>query len=152
VAVQVNTLGAQRCAQLAQSFSRAQLLMHVSTAFTNGTRRGPTYERPFTLHDGMNVKRELTTSSGRLDVPREIATALAIPGKTERRLRELGWTDEVEIANEVTEAARQVGMGTAQRYGWQDTYVFTKAMGEMLVVDALRQSPHEKEEDHQVGF
>lgn len=41
-----------------------------------------------------------------------------------------------EAAREV--AYKRYGMSRAARYGWQDTYVYTKALGEMLLGQVAR--------------
>lgn len=35
---------------------------------------------------------------------------------------------------------QELGMQRARQYGWQDTYVFTKALGEMLVGEAVEEA------------
>jgi len=130
LAVGVNTLGAQRCLELARRCRRLRVLVHVSTAFTNGLREGHTRESLF--EDGATIKAEASTSSGRLDVDAEVARAQGLGAAVRARLRAAGMgEEEAEAAAEA--ALRDEGMRAARERGWQDTYVFTKAMGEMLV-------------------
>jgi len=133
VAVKINTLGAQRCAELARRCPRLEVLVHVSTAFVNGQREGYAAEAPFAY--GVPIKAEVSTSGGRVDVEGEVARALALPGKVRARLAAAGARGE-ELESAVTDELRREGMRSARRRGWQDTYVYTKALGEMLLARA----------------
>lgn len=130
MAIQINTLGAARCLELAKQCPKLRVLVHVSTAFTNGTREGYTKEMPF--EHGVPLKSELSTSSGALDVEGEIARALGMGEEVRTRLEARGLSGDA-LDSAAGEELRQRGMRISQRHGWQDTYVFTKAMGEMLV-------------------
>eukprot|EP00854_Cymbomonas_tetramitiformis_P003210 gene3210-4056_t len=117
VAVNVNTLGATRVLSFAQQCRRCQLMVHVSTAYVNGLRIGPISERPFKLGDC--IAQELRGDAApSLDVNKMIRLAATLKDNPKA-----GGDDE----------AKMIGLRQAKKHGWQDTYVFTKAMGEMLV-------------------
>lgn len=65
-AVSINTLGAQEVALFATQCRNLVSLVHVSTAFVNGLRRGPTRERLFAMGD--SIAAELHTNTEQLDV------------------------------------------------------------------------------------
>lgn len=63
-AVGVNTLGAREVARFAAGCGRLQSLVHVSTAFANGLRVGPTGETPFAPGDSIASELRLARGSG----------------------------------------------------------------------------------------
>lgn len=129
-AVRLNSLGALECARFAARCSRLASFVHVSTAFVNGQRQGYTAERPFDF--GRTVSVELRRTGDDLDVDAEVAEALAAPGQIAERLRASGLSG-ADLEQAVERELVTMGMQRAAQHGWQDTYVFTKAMGEMLL-------------------
>ncbi|KAK9131348.1 hypothetical protein Sjap_011835 [Stephania japonica] len=100
--------------------------MHVSTAYVNGKREGRILEKPFSLGD--NLAREIAKKSETdsrsyemLDIEAEIETAL--------HARE-SFRD-----GQVNQEMKEMGLERARTFGWDDTYEFTKAMGEMLITN-----------------
>lgn len=61
----------------------------------------------------------------RLDIDAEISLMVST-------LKELT-SDKTRSDRDIKMGMRELGMKRAQRVGWQNTYVFTKAMGEMML-------------------
>ncbi|OVA18798.1 Male sterility [Macleaya cordata] len=123
VALDINTQGPYRLMTFAKRCTKLQLFLQVSTAYVNGQRQGRILEKPFCI--GESIARErvtseiLTGSLPVLDVKAEIKLAL----ESREALQE----------NLVAQKMKELGLERARIFGWQDTYVFTKAMGEMLI-------------------
>ena len=152
VAVNINALGPRRLLRLSRKCPNVMLMCHVSTAFVNGLRRGPASERPFSV--GESIAQELNPDGEGpvLNPYAEVEFALAAgrtaarktdganggnvanggdgsaEGGAERETLTIPSLDPVAEAELV-----QLGSERARLYGWQDTYVFTKAMGEQLL-------------------
>ncbi|EFJ37876.1 hypothetical protein SELMODRAFT_270198 [Selaginella moellendorffii] len=113
VALAVNTKGPLNLLEFAKKCSRLQLFLHVSTAYSNGLRQGRILEKPLaSMSNGIAPP---------LDVWKEI--------------------DSVRNIKATSEELKELGMQRAQLHGWQDTYVFTKAMGETLVTQSRGDVP-----------
>ncbi|KAL5223360.1 hypothetical protein ABZP36_028073 [Zizania latifolia] len=113
VSLDVNVLGVKHLCQLAKKCAGLKVFLHVSTAYAGGDREGLIQEREFeegwTLREGLHLDLEAEL---RLvdDVRREVEE-----GKAQRK------------------AMKELGLARARHFGWSNTYVFTKAMGEMLL-------------------
>ncbi|XP_050383037.1 fatty acyl-CoA reductase 2, chloroplastic [Argentina anserina] len=126
IALDINTKGPCNLMAFAKKCKKLKLFLQVSTAYVNGQRQGRIMERPF--HKGESITGENSTSETSpgfesLDVGNEIKLAMNSTGAYEE--------------NEVAQKMKDLGLERARKYGWQDTYVFTKAMGEMLI-DEIR--------------
>ncbi|TVU30888.1 hypothetical protein EJB05_22538 [Eragrostis curvula] len=118
-AMDINTLGPLRVLSFAHRFQRLKLFMHVSTAYVNGQRQGVVLEKPFRLGD--TIAGELGSSEQKnvvLDIETEIKTAF-------------NYKIHSNSSTTFVKEMKDLGLRRAKLYGWQDTYVFTKAMGEM---------------------
>jgi len=149
-AVALNTLGPAELAAFAAGCPRLEALLQVSTAFVNGSRAGVVAEAPFAL--GTSIAAERAAAAGApppppLDVAAEVALAAGAEAAAraemaaERAARGGGPPGGGGAAEEEAEAERRVralGTARARLHGWQDTYVFTKAMGEMLLAEGVR--------------
>ncbi|GAV86140.1 SET domain-containing protein/Sterile domain-containing protein/NAD_binding_4 domain-containing protein [Cephalotus follicularis] len=122
VAIDINTRGPCHLMGFAKQCTKLKLFLQVSTAYVNGQRQGKIMEKPFCIGD--NIAREFV---------RDI---------TPRFLPILDIQNEIELAtnskenfeeNSVAQKMKELGLQRARKYGWQDTYVFTKAMGEMMI-------------------
>ncbi|PIA60018.1 hypothetical protein AQUCO_00400712v1 [Aquilegia coerulea] len=131
VALDINTLGPCRVLSIAKRCTKLTLFMHVSTEYVNGRRQGVVSEKPFYL--GENIAREKASleSPGRsipvLDVEAEI---------------KMGFDARYAFqGNMVTQKMKDLGLERARMFGWQDTYTFTKAMGEMMIESKRKDIP-----------
>ncbi|XP_071690432.1 fatty acyl-CoA reductase 2, chloroplastic-like [Rutidosis leptorrhynchoides] len=120
VALDINTGGPTRLMSFAKKCKKLNLFLQVSTAYVNGQRQGKIMEKPFNV--GESIARESLIYGKhmpKLNVEDEIKMVL----ETKKFLGE----------NEMGQKLKELGLERAKLYGWQDTYVFTKAMGEMMI-------------------
>ncbi|EOY33482.1 Jojoba acyl CoA reductase-related male sterility protein [Theobroma cacao] len=117
VALGLNTLGAKFVLNFAKKCVKLKVLVHVSTAYVSGERSG------LILENSYNMGETLNGVSG-LDINIEKKVV-------EEKLDELRSQGASE--KEITRAMKDLGIERARMYGWPNAYVFTKAMGEMLV-------------------
>ncbi|KAI7729221.1 hypothetical protein M8C21_015703 [Ambrosia artemisiifolia] len=124
VALDTNTCGPSRLMSFAKRCKNLNLFLQVSTAYVNGQRQGRIMERPFSV--GETIAREshiYGNQMPKLNVEDEIKMVL----ESKKSLGE----------NALAQELKELGLERAKLYGWQDTYVFTKAMGEMMI-DKMR--------------
>ncbi|KAK9921601.1 hypothetical protein M0R45_030105 [Rubus argutus] len=124
IALDINTKGPCHLLAFAKKCKKLKLFLQVSTAYVNGQRQGRIMEKPFSIGEsitGENSTSETPPGFDPLDVENEIKLAMNSKGAYED--------------NEVAQKMKDLGLERARKYGWQDTYVFTKAMGEMLIDD-----------------
>ncbi|KAH9310667.1 hypothetical protein KI387_025702 [Taxus chinensis] len=119
VALETNTKGPSRLMEFGRSCRKLQLFLHVSTAYANGQREGRIVEKPFKM--GESPIKELE------DVPPlNILHEFELARKTLNSLNSLNEHD-------ISRAMKDMAFKRARIYGWQDVYVFSKAMGEMFL-------------------
>ncbi|XP_012485655.2 fatty acyl-CoA reductase 2, chloroplastic [Gossypium raimondii] len=123
VAIDINTKGASHLMGFAKKCKKLKLFLQVSTAYVNGQRQGRVMEKPFDIGDCIareNLIAETTPRSiPELDIEEEFVLARD--------------TKEGCHESELAQKMKELGLQRARKYGWQDTYVFTKAMGEMMI-------------------
>ncbi|GMJ14786.1 FATTY ACID REDUCTASE 2, MALE STERILITY 2 [Hibiscus trionum] len=123
VAMDINTRGACHLMGFAKKCNKLKLFLQVSTAYVNGQRQGRVMEKPFDIGDCIareNLISETTPRSvPELDIEEEFVLARD--------------TMEGCHESEVAQKMKELGLERARKHGWQDTYVFTKAMGEMMI-------------------
>ncbi|XP_048321564.2 fatty acyl-CoA reductase 2, chloroplastic isoform X2 [Ziziphus jujuba] len=125
VALDINTRGPGHLMCFAKKCKRLELFVQVSTAYVNGQRQGRIMEKPFCIGEsiaGENISETSPTFHPKLDIENEINLCLA---------------SKKAFVNNATQKMKQLGLERAKKYGWHDTYVFTKAMGEMMI-DSIR--------------
>ncbi|KAK9128386.1 hypothetical protein Syun_017183 [Stephania yunnanensis] len=132
VALDINTKGPSRLLSFAKKCNKLGLFMHVSTAYVNGKREGRILEKPFSIGDNLakEIARKSKTYSRSyqmLDIEAELKMAL--------NARESFGDDEA------TQKMKEMGLERARNFGWDDTYEFTKAMGEMLLNETIGDTP-----------
>lgn len=117
VALSINTLGTKHVMDFSKKCSKLGMLLHVSTAYVAGERSGIISEEPLRMGEGLN-------GDTNLDIDSEVQLAMTQLYKLRK-----------DRANKFTEkiAMKKLGIQRAQHYGWPNTYVFTKSMGEMIV-------------------
>ncbi|KAF2600729.1 hypothetical protein F2Q68_00007668 [Brassica cretica] len=113
----INTFGALNVLNFAKKCVKGQLLLHVSTAYVCGENSGLFLEKPFTMG-------ETLSGDTKLDINVELELM-------KQKLKELQHQDCSE--QEISQLMKDLGMTRAKLHGWPNTYVFTKAMGEMLM-------------------
>ncbi|XP_024985999.1 alcohol-forming fatty acyl-CoA reductase-like [Cynara cardunculus var. scolymus] len=118
VALALNTFGAKVVLNFAQKCVNIKLFLHVSTAYVSGEKPGLMLETPYYLGDSLNG------TSG-LDIEEERRIV-------EDKLKELK-SDQNADDKSIKLAMIDLGMQRANHFGWPNTYVFTKALGEMIV-------------------
>ncbi|XP_031128582.1 fatty acyl-CoA reductase 2 [Ipomoea triloba] len=123
VALDINTGGPNRLMKFAHQCHKLKLFLHVSTAYVNGQRQGRIIEKPFCIGES-------------------IAGESVVNGNQETSVPKLNVEDEMEMVlsakqglqdGEMAQKMKELGLERANKFGWQDTYVFTKAMGEMMI-------------------
>ncbi|KAI3446393.1 hypothetical protein Pfo_003058 [Paulownia fortunei] len=121
-ALDINTGGPTRLMSFAKQCLKLKLFLQVSTG-----KQGRIMEKPFCIGESIAgetvLYRNHQVSLPKLSVEDEIKIVLESKGALED--------------NSVLQKMKELGMQRAKKFGWQDTYVFTKAMGEMMI-DNLR--------------
>ena len=160
-AVSVNTEGAHNAAQL--SLRTGATLVHISTCFVAGARRGPVFEDEPVVgsypkaHDvaesarvAFSIDAELTGVAAHVARLRAQADDNAVAARFReaavKRLEEEGRdpADEKALRLAVGRERKlwlgqqlvQAGMERAQAWGWPNTYTYTKAMGEQAIAQS----------------
>ncbi|KAG4961175.1 hypothetical protein JHK87_037808 [Glycine soja] len=117
VALGINTLGVMHVLSFAKKCVKLKVLIHVSTAYVCGEKEGLILEDPHHFGVSLNGVPGLDIDMEKKNVEQKLI-----------QLREEGATEhDIELA------MKDLGSERAKMYGWPNTYVFTKAMGEMLV-------------------
>ncbi|KAK9266595.1 hypothetical protein L1049_021660 [Liquidambar formosana] len=123
VAIDINTRGPYRLMSFAKKCKKLKLFLQVSTAYVNGQRQGRIMEKPFCIGD--SIAREILASES----PSSSLPTLDVEGELKLVLD----TKKAFQDNALAQKMKELGLERAKEYGWQDTYVFTKAMGEMII-------------------
>ena len=153
IAVSVNTEGARNAADLCKKTGAT--LVHISTCFVAGARRGPVFEdEPLVGHYPKDLESApFSVDSELKDVDAVVARlraqaddhALAAQFRAAavKRLEEEGRDPADEKALRLAAGRErklwlgaqlvQAGMDRAQAWGWPNTYTYTKAMGEQAI-------------------
>ncbi|XP_062199493.1 probable fatty acyl-CoA reductase 4 [Phragmites australis] len=115
VALDVNVMGVKHMCQLAKKCPNLEVILHVSTAYVTGEKQGLVQERAFnkgeTLREGTHQQLDIEAE---LRLARDSKKQLAAEEEERRAMKELG-------------------LARARGFGWPNTYVFTKALGEMML-------------------
>ncbi|KAK9927277.1 hypothetical protein M0R45_024469 [Rubus argutus] len=118
IALDVNTYGVLRVLSFAKKCLKLEMLVHVSTAYVCGERAG------LILEDFSSMD-ELTKEITKTDL--KIQEKNMVVGKL-NELKAQGASEKV-----ITNTMKDLGAARAKLYGWPNTYVFTKAMGEVYL-------------------
>ena len=111
LSLNLNTFGAQRMMDFARACPRLLAVLHISTCYVSGTRKGW-------------ISEEVVTPS--FDVEAEARNL-------EKQCEAIKQRCGSDRARAKTELVR-LGLERARQLGWNDTYTFTKWMGEQLTV------------------
>ncbi|CAJ2660163.1 unnamed protein product [Trifolium pratense] len=117
IALGLNTFGVKHVMSFAKQCIKLKVLVHVSTAYVCGEKSGLILESPYHFGDSLNGVAGLD-----INVEKKLVTEKL------GELRDKGATEQ-----EIKVAMKDLGITRANVYGWPNTYVFTKAVGEMLV-------------------
>ena len=120
VSLDVNVLGVKHLCMFAKQCARLRMLMHVSTAFVSGFREGLILEKPIKPGESLREGTYLDVDA-ELRLVKEVKKSLAANGD--------GDGDSTE-----RKAMKELGLRRARHFGWSNTYVFTKAMGEAVLL------------------
>ncbi|MBI3911547.1 MAG: AMP-binding protein [Armatimonadetes bacterium] len=136
MALELNSLGPARLLELAHA-GRACVFLHVSTAYTCGRRSGSVPAAPVpTRAPGESANSSLPM------LPADISGTIQQLRKKSRQV-----TAEIEqeangngrgrarLDRQVRQRLVDEGMACARMHGWNDTYTFTKALGEHLIIE-----------------
>jgi long-chain acyl-CoA synthetase len=158
LAVRVNTEGARNAAELCKRTGAT--LVHISTCFVAGTRRGPVFEDepligsypkahdldeaarvPFVVDaelkdvDAVVARLRAQADDGVLAAQFRAAAVrrLEEEGRDPADQKALGLASGRERKLWLAQQLVQAGMERAQAWGWPNTYTYTKAMGEQAI-------------------
>ncbi|KAJ1269627.1 hypothetical protein BS78_07G226000 [Paspalum vaginatum] len=140
VSLDVNVMGVKHLCQFAHQCPRLKMFMQVSTAYVCGdVREGIILEKP--INPGDSLREGMY-----LDVDAELR--LVAQFKKEL-LRASPLDDDGGVARTATnktrtterKAMKELGLQRARHFGWSNTYVFTKAMGEMVLAQLRGDMP-----------
>ncbi|ESQ42200.1 hypothetical protein EUTSA_v10013371mg [Eutrema salsugineum] len=125
VALRINTFGALNVLKFAEKCVKPELLLHVSTAYVCGERSGLILENSFAMGETLNGKAKV-----------DINAEMQLVEQKLKQLREQRCSEQ-----ETNEAMKDLGLERAKLYGWPNPYVFSKAMGEMLIGEYRKSMP-----------
>jgi nucleoside-diphosphate-sugar epimerase len=163
-AVRSNTQGPHHLLKFAARF-RNPILLHVSTTYVSGRRTGPIPEQvlqpdvstldlmgiansenfrteneiSIAQRLGESIEHESQTRAARSEF-RQSVSAQSVTART-------AGVDPLDVVAErsrqswVRDVLSQEGLSRARRFGWVDTYSFTKALGEQLLVKSANGVP-----------
>ncbi|XP_004506277.1 fatty acyl-CoA reductase 3-like [Cicer arietinum] len=117
ISLGLNTFGTKYIINFAKKCNKLKVLVHVSTAYVCGEGEGLILEKPYQLGHSLNGVHGLNIDEEEKVVQEKLF-----------ELQQLGATED-----EIKVVMKNLGLSRAKLYGWPNTYVFTKAMGEMLV-------------------
>ncbi|KAL0390008.1 UNVERIFIED_CONTAM: putative fatty acyl-CoA reductase 4 [Sesamum calycinum] len=124
VALGINAMGSMHVQHFARKCSKLEMLLHVSTAYIHGMRDGLIPEQP--IHMGETLPGAKISY---LDINMEKKIV-------EEKLRELQALNATQ--KEITTVMKDLGIQRAKLHGWPNTYAFTKAMGEMMILEEMK--------------
>ncbi|MCL7026777.1 hypothetical protein MKW94_020940 [Papaver nudicaule] len=118
-AFRTNTMGAKHVLEFSKKCERLRLLLHISTAYVCGEKSGLILENPLRMGETPNRK-----NSPELNI--EVEMKLVSGRLNELKANQASQKEEMI-------AMKEFGLERARLFGWPNTYVFTKAMGEMIM-------------------
>ena len=161
-AVEMNIHSASRIAAFAKD-CKCEALVHISTAYVSGATRAAVPEtlyhktrdlsKQYPLRQFTNTNKEIkhlesiikrTQEEGcSSEVNRQLKEALVKASRPPRGGRKKRRPEKIENLREKWVKARLVekGMLWAKERGWNDTYTYTKALGEQAVVNGCGEIP-----------
>ncbi|CAN6357907.1 unnamed protein product [Urochloa humidicola] len=119
VALACNVLGTKYVCKFACKCPNLKMFLHVSTAYVAREQQGLLLEKQFQIG-------EMLKQGCHLDINAELKLVTSIKA-------ELMQTSGNNLELLERKTMKKLGLKRARHFGWANTYVFTKAMGEMLV-------------------
>ncbi|XP_010427501.1 PREDICTED: fatty acyl-CoA reductase 6, chloroplastic-like [Camelina sativa] len=106
----VNALGPGRLLSFGKECKKLTLFLHFSTAYVTGKKEGIVLETPLCI--GENITSDLN-----------IGSELKLASEAVRKFH----------GSEGIKKLKELGTERAQHYGWENSYTFTKAIGETII-------------------
>ncbi|KAK9196494.1 hypothetical protein WN943_004623 [Citrus x changshan-huyou] len=144
IAIDINTRGPAHIMTFAKKCKKVKVFVHVSTgkclkpimfaavsknpSYVNGKRQGRIMEKPFCMGD--TIARELNFSNFKTETKLDVGKEIELAVKSKKAL---------ENDEDALKKMKELGLERARKHRWQDTYIFTKAMGEMLI-DTMKEN------------
>ncbi|ESR43101.1 hypothetical protein CICLE_v10011477mg [Citrus x clementina] len=128
IAIDINTRGPSHVMNFAKKCKKIKVFVHMSTAYVNGKRQGRIMEKPFYMGD--TIARELNFNNSKIEPKLDVEKEIELAMKSKKAL---------ENDEDARKKMKELGLERARKYGWDVTYVFTKAMGEMMI-DTLKEN------------
>ncbi|KAK8451677.1 hypothetical protein SEVIR_6G249800v4 [Setaria viridis] len=122
VSLDVNVMGVKHLCQFAKQCARLKMFMQVSTAFVSGFSEGLILEKPIKPGESLREGTHL-----------DIDTELRLVREVKKQLTMNDGAASDDKKAEERKAMKELGLQRARHFGWSNTYVFTKAMGEVLL-------------------
>ncbi|XP_010427505.1 PREDICTED: fatty acyl-CoA reductase 6, chloroplastic-like [Camelina sativa] len=113
-ALSVNALGPNRLLSFGKECKKLKLFLHFSTAYVTGKNEGLVLETPLCI--GENITSDL-------NIDLNIESELKLASEAVRKFH----------GSEESNKLKEFGFERAQHYGWDNSYTFTKAMGETII-------------------
>ncbi|XP_049408545.1 fatty acyl-CoA reductase 2, chloroplastic-like [Solanum stenotomum] len=132
LALDTNVNGPYQLMMFTKKCKNLKLLMHYSTAYANGEREGLILEKPFIMEESI-TKEKITSISPFTNFPSlHVDNEIDLVSKLKNNI----------INNiDLEQIMKNLGVERAKLYGWQDTYTFTKAIGEMMINNMRHEIP-----------
>ncbi|KAL6841165.1 hypothetical protein ACP4OV_029134 [Aristida adscensionis] len=128
VALASNALGVLHLLQFAKQCTHIKMFLHVSTAYVGGVQESLLMEKPFktseTLQEGayLDIDAEIQLVDNlKFDLKMQASDTSSVSEK--EAMKDLGMKRLESTRNKIQ----------TRHFGWSNVYVFTKAMGEMLL-------------------
>ncbi|XP_024160388.1 alcohol-forming fatty acyl-CoA reductase isoform X2 [Rosa chinensis] len=118
ISLSINTFGVLHMLSFANKCLKLEMLLHISTAYVCGEKVG------LILEDSTSINKRVK------EMPR-FDFEVVEKNLVNEKLNELRTQDASEDV--ITNTMKDLGIERAKLHGWPNTYVFTKAMGEVLL-------------------
>ncbi|KAH9673919.1 Fatty acyl-CoA reductase 2 [Citrus sinensis] len=145
IAIDINTRGPSHVMNFAKKCKKIKVFVHMSTGkclkpimfaavsknlsyVNDGKRQGRIMEKPFYMGD--TIARELNFNNSKIEPNLDVEKEIELAMKSKKAL---------ENDEDARKKMKELGLERARKYGWDVTYVFTKAMGEMMI-DTLKEN------------
>ncbi|XP_074268159.1 alcohol-forming fatty acyl-CoA reductase-like [Silene latifolia] len=125
VSLSLNTFGAKHVLDFAKKCNKLKVLIQVSTAYVSGETAGLVKEVPYDMGESLN---------GRPGLDIQLEDKL-IKDKLEELHSEGASQDVIKLT------MKDLAIERANHWGWPNVYVFTKALGEMLLMQEKEDIP-----------